>query len=326
MGSLTWEFIGMITQGLLPDADLRIGIDLGGTKIEIVALDRAGVPRLQRRIPTPQGDYSGTIEAIGRLVDESERSLGSKGRIGLGIPGAESEPGGPIKNANSTCLNGRRLRRDLETRLGRSLRIDNDANCFALSEAVDGAGQGAAMVFGVILGTGVGGGIVLNGSVWGGANRIAGEWGHTTLPHGDNEALPPARCYCGRQGCVETWLSGPGLAADHFRHTGQTLSAAELADAAGRGDAAARDSLDRYAERLGRSLAQVINLLDPEVIVLGGGLSQIESLYEAVPRAWTAHVFSDRVRTRLCRNRHGDASGVRGAAWLWDLRDREGEV
>ena len=297
---------------------LSLGIDLGGTKIEIIALDPSGRELLRRRVPTPQGDYMGTVVAVAGLVEAIESELGQRGRVGLGIPGAESATGGLIKNANSTCLIGQPLRRDLQTLLQRQIRIENDANCFALSEAVDGAGQGAGIVFGVILGTGVGGGIVVHERVLTGANHIAGEWGHNPLPYPEDEALPPAVCYCGRRGCVETWLSGPGLTADHARHNKETLSPQDIEVRARQGDAACEATLQRYERRLAKALAQVINILDPEVIVLGGGLSNMDRLYSNVPVLWAEYVFSDIVRTKLLRNRHGDSSGVRGAAWLWN--------
>lgn len=297
---------------------LSLGIDLGGTKIEIIALDPSGRELLRRRVPTPQGDYMGTVVAVAGLVEAVESELGQRGRVGLGIPGAESAGGGLIKNANSTCLIGQPLRRDLQTLLQRQIRIENDANCFALSEAVDGAGQGAGIVFGVILGTGVGGGIVVHERVLTGANHIAGEWGHNPLPNPADETLPPAVCYCGRQGCVETWLSGPGLTADHARHNDETVSAQDIEARAMQGDDACEATLQRYERRLAKALAQVINILDPEVIVLGGGLSNMDRLYSNVPALWAEYIFSDIVRTKLLRNRHGDSSGVRGAAWLWN--------
>ena len=296
---------------------MRLGIDLGGTKIEIIALDGSGKELLRRRVPTPQGDYRATLVAVAGLVEKAERELGEMGSVGIGIPGAESLVDGLIKNANSTCLIGKPLRSDLQALLKRDIRIENDANCFALSEASDGAGAGAGVVFGIILGTGVGGGIVVRGEVLAGVNRIAGEWGHNPLPFPDDEPLPPGKCYCGRQGCVETWISGPGMAADHVRHGGSELTAKAIAAQAGRGDTACEATLQRYERRLAKALAQVINLLDPEVIVLGGGLSNIDRLYSSVPALWGQFVFSDAVQTRLCRNRHGDSSGVRGAAWLW---------
>jgi N-acetylglucosamine kinase (EC 2.7.1.59) len=296
---------------------LRIGIDLGGSKIELIALDGAGGVLLRRRCPTPQGDYHGTLRAVGELVEAAESELGQSGSVGIGVPGAESALDGRIKNANSTCLIGEALREDLQALLQREIRLANDANCFALSEAIDGAGEGAEVVFGVILGTGVGGGIVVRQGVLAGANRIAGEWGHNPLPLSEEESRPPARCYCGRLGCVETWLSGPALCADHLRHGGKALAAEQICAAAAAGDPACEQTLARYERRLAKALAQVVNILDPQVIVLGGGLSNIERLYDSVPRLWAAHVFSDVIRTRLLRNVHGDSSGVRGAAWLW---------
>jgi predicted NBD/HSP70 family sugar kinase len=300
---------------------IRLGIDLGGTKIEIIALDTAGRERLRRRIVTPQGDYAGTLRAIAALVEAAENELGESGRIGVGTPGAESMRDGRIKNANSTCLNGQPLRHDLQSLLRREIRLDNDANCLALSEAVDGAGADAEVVFAAILGTGVGGGLAVQGRVLAGANRIAGEWGHNPLPSLEEESEEkdaPPRCYCGRRGCVETWLSGPGLAGDHARHTGETLPPQEIAVRAEQGDAACDATLGRYERRLAKALAGVINIVDPDVVVLGGGLSNIERLYRKVPALWSAHIFSDAVRTRLLRSLHGDSSGVRGAAWLWE--------
>jgi predicted NBD/HSP70 family sugar kinase len=295
----------------------RIGIDMGGTKIEIAAFDAAGGERLRRRVPTPAGDYAATVASIASLVTQAEAQLGERGTVGVATPGALSRATGRVKNANSTCLNGRPLKRDLETALGREVRLANDANCFALSEAVDGAGRGARAVFGVILGTGVGGGIVVSGQVLEGANAIAGEWGHNPLPSPGESDLPPPACYCGRRGCVETWLSGPGLSADHVRGTGERLDAAEIARRAASGDARCDATLSRYEARLARSLAVVVNIVDPDVIVLGGGLSAIARLYERVPALWGPYVFSDEVRTRLLPPVHGDSGGVRGAAWLW---------
>jgi fructokinase len=293
---------------------MRLGIDLGGTKTEIVALADDGTELLRRRTATPRDDYAGTVAAVAGLVAAAEAHLGRRGSVGIGIPGAESLLNGLIKNANSTWLNGRPLRQDLQAALNREVRLANDANCFALSEATDGAAAGAGVVFGVILGTGVGGGVVANGRVLAGANSIAGEWGHNRLP-GD-EAFWPA-CYCGRQGCVETFLSGPGLARDHAAQTGAGLAAIDIAAQAAAGDAGCEATLRRYEARLARALAVVINILDPDAIVLGGGLSNLDRLYANVPRLWGSHVFSDHVATRLAKNRHGDSSGVRGAAWLW---------
>lgn len=284
---------------------LRIGVDLGGTKIEAIALEGAREVA-RKRVPAPRGDYDATVAAVASLV----REIG-EGTVGIGIPGSLSRVSGLVKNANSTWLIGKPLKQDLEKALQREVRLENDANCFALSEAADGAGQGAEVVLGVILGTGVGGGIVVRGRVIRGPNAIAGEWGHNPLPLPGPEDLPLPACYCGRAGCIETYLSGPGLAADHRRLTGESLSPEEIVSSQG-------ESLRRYEARLARALAGVINVLDPDVIVLGGGMSNVARLYTAVPRLWPPHVFSDHVATRLVRNAHGDSSGVRGAAWLWD--------
>lgn len=296
--------------------ELAFGIDLGGTKIELVALDGSGREIRRRRIPTPREDYAATIEAMAGLVEEAEAVLGARGTVGVGHPGAISPATGLVKNANSTWLNGRPLHHDLARRLGREVVLANDANCLALSEATDGAAAGAGIVFAVILGTGVGGGIAIDGKVLVGANAIAGEWGHTALPWPQPSEVPGPPCWCGLEGCLETWLSGPGLTADHGRVTGELLEGPELVARALAGDAAASATLERYADRLARGLAVVIDLLDPEVIVVGGGLSQVALLYEAVPARWQRWVFSDRVTTRLVPAAHGDSSGVRGAAWL----------
>lgn len=297
---------------------MRLGIDLGGSKIEIIALADDGNELLRRRIVTPQGDYHATLAAIGRLVENAENELGQRGSVGLATPGAESLATGLIKNANSTCLIGRPLRQDLQTLLGREVRLANDANCFALSEAIDGSGRGANIVFGVILGTGVGGGIVVNGQVLTGANAIAGEWGHNPLPPGEGESGPAPDCYCGRRGCVEAWLSGPAMARDHLANTGEALNAIEIEARANAGDAACSATLARYEARLGRALAGIINILDPDVIVLGGGLSKMQRLYRNLPAACGPHVFSDAFYTKILPPTHGDSSGVRGAAWLWN--------
>jgi len=284
---------------------LRIGVDLGGTKIEALALE--GTREVARkRIATPRGDYQGTVAAVASLA----REMGP-GTVGIGIPGALSRVSGLVKNANSTWLNGKPLRQDLENALQREVRLENDANCFALSEATDGAGKGAEVVFGVILGTGVGGGIVVRGRLLTGPNAIAGEWGHNPLPAPGPDDFPLPACYCGRAGCIETYLCGPGLARDHERAAGTRLSAEQIVAVGG-------EALTRYEERLARALASVVNVLDPDVIVLGGGMSNVARLYTEVPRLWSKHVFSDHVATRLVRNAHGDSSGVRGAAWLWD--------
>ncbi len=324
---------------------LRFGIDLGGSKIELIALDPGGVEILRRRIATPQNDYHATVAAVATLVHEAEAELGMTGSVGVGTPGAISPASGLMKNCNSTCLNGQPLQQDIALALGRTVRLANDANCFALSEATDGAAAGAEAVFGVILGTGVGGGVVVRGHVLRGANAIAGEWGHSPLPYfqfahtqadrsatgshpATGEAIlhpwPSPReldaapaCYCGKKGCIETWLSGPALAADHVRYGGEELPAHEIVQLANAGYGPCSATLARYEERLARALAGVINLFDPDVIVLGGGLSNIARLYDTVPRLWPRYVFSDRIDTRLVPPKYGDSSGVRGAAWLW---------
>lgn len=298
--------------------EVRIGVDLGGTKIEAVALDDDGTILARRRVATPQGDYAATLQAIIGLVSAIEGELGVKGSVGVGIPGAISPATGRVKNANSTCLIGQTLDRDLETLLARPVRVANDANCFAISEAVDGAAAGAAVVFGVIIGTGTGGGVVVNGHLLTGPNAIAGEWGHNPLPWPLAEELPGPACYCGKQGCIETWLSGPGLERDFAAHSGRTLSAAEIVAEAENGVGGAEEALQRYEDRMARSLASIINILDPDVIVLGGGVSNIARLYQHVPAQWGRYVFSDTVTTRLVAPRYGDSSGVRGAAWLWN--------
>ena len=296
---------------------LRFGIDLGGTKIEIIALNNSGQTLLRERIATPQGNYEATVAAIAHLVLAAESRLGQTGTVGIGIPGAESLATGLIKNANSTCLIGRPLKADLSLALNRPVRLANDANCFALSEAVDGAAAGAEIVFGVILGTGVGGGVVIHQRVISGRNAIAGEWGHNPLPLPAAEDLPLPACYCGRSGCIESYLSGPAMSQDHQKHHGVTLSAHEIAQQARRGDSNCQQTLDRYAHRLGRALAGVINLLDPDVIVLGGGLSNLPDWYERLPTLVAPYVFSDTVYTEFKPAAYGDSSGVRGAAWLW---------
>jgi len=297
----------------------RLGIDLGGTKIEVIALDPAGGERLRRRVPTPQGDYAAILAAVAGLVAGAERELGlapGAATVGIGTPGSISRATGLLRGANSVCLNGQPITQDLARRLGRTIRVTNDANCFALSEASDGAGRGAPVVFGVILGTGVGGGIVVNGQVLDGPNAIAGEWGHNPLPWPRDDERPGPPCFCGHAGCVETWLSGPGIERDHLRVTGEPVRSPDIVARAARGDAACEATLVRYEERLARALAHVINILDPDVIVLGGGMSNVARLYGNVPKRWGEWVFSDRVDTRLVPNVHGDSSGVRGAAWL----------
>ena len=295
---------------------MRIGIDLGGTKIEAIAIDADGGELLRRRIDAPRGDYDRTLAAIAGLVDDVERETGERGTVGVGMPGTISPATGLVKNANSTWLIGHPLAADLTRRMGRPIRFANDANCFALSEATDGAAAGRSIVFGVIVGTGTGGGVVVDGRVVTGANAVAGEWGHNPLPAPRDDERPGPPCYCGRSGCIETFLSGPGLARD-FEPDRQIDPREIVARAAG-GDAAAEAALARYESRMARALASVINILDPDVIVLGGGLSNIDRLYDHVPKLWTAHVFSDRVATPLVRAKHGDSSGVRGAAWLWE--------
>ncbi|MBI1943649.1 MAG: ROK family protein [Betaproteobacteria bacterium] len=289
----------------------RIGVDLGGTKIEALALDPAGREVYRKRVATPRGDYDATVAAIASLVRDAETELGMRARVGVGMPGTISRLTGLVKNSNSLWLLGRALGDDLCKALGREVKLANDANCFALSEAVDGAGAGAEVVFGVILGTGAGSGVVVRGQVLTGPNGIAGEWGHNPLPLPGAEDLPLPDCYCGRKGCIETYLSGPGLARDHAVLTGNALTPEEIVR---KGH---EETLCRYERRLARALSGVINILDPDVIVLGGGLSNLERLYANVPALWGPYVFSDHVATRLVRNRHGDASGVRGAAWLW---------
>jgi fructokinase len=305
---------------------VRIGVDLGGTKIEVAAFGPQGRELFRRRVPTPAGDYLATVSRIAELVLLAEQELRQQGTVGVGIPGTLSPQTGLIKNANFTVLIGHALDRDLSDALARKVRIANDANCFALSEATDGAGAGAASVFGVILGTGAGGGLVFRGQVVEGANAIAGEWGHNPLPWprvwtlADGRMLderPGPPCYCGRSGCNETFLSGTGISREHEEATGKKLRATEIATEAATGNRDAAATFERYLDRLARGLATVINLFDPEVIVLGGGLSKIDALYQAIPTRWGAWVFSDHVATRLVPPRYGDASGVRGAAWLW---------
>ena len=295
---------------------MRIGIDLGGSKIEGLALAEDGREIDRRRIAAPRGSYDDTIRAIVDLVGAIEIATRDKGSVGLGIPGAISPATGLVKNANSTWLIGKPLNADLSRALARPVRLANDANCFALSEATDGAAAGAAVVFGVIIGTGTGGGLVVNGRVVAGANAIAGEWGHNPLPAPEGDERPGPACYCGRSGCIETFLSGPALARDYIARGGDDMPAVEIVSRVDRDDRAAA-ALDRYEQRFARAIASVINIVDPDVIVLGGGLSNITRLYDRVPALWGAHVFSDRVDTRLVRARHGDSSGVRGAAWLW---------
>jgi fructokinase len=300
---------------------IRIGIDLGGTKIEGIALAPDGRAAAGRRISTPREDYGATVRAIAGLVATLEAETESRGTVGVGMPGAISPATGLVKNANSTWLIGKPLQQDLDRALGRRVRLANDANCFALSEACDGAGAGAEIVFGVIVGTGTGGGVVVRQRVLTGPNAIAGEWGHNALPWPDPGEWPGEPCYCGRRGCIETFLSGPGLAGDHERVTGVRLGSEAIAALANEGHAQAEATLRRYERRMARALASVVNVLDPDVIVLGGGLSKLARLYANVPALWSEWIFSDRVDTRLVAPRHGDASGVRGAAWLWSAQE-----
>lgn len=298
---------------------MRIGIDLGGTKIEGLVLDAGGSECARLRVPTPQGSYEEAVEAIAGVVAELERRVAARCTVGIGHPGAISPATGLIKNANSTRLNGRPLHRDIERAIGREVRLANDANCLAVSEASDGAAAGCKVVFGVILGTGVGGGIVIDGKPLTGAQAIAGEWGHNALPLPRDDERPGMRCYCGGTGCIETWLSGPALQRLFAARTGQTLQATEIAEAALAGDADAATEMEIYCDRLARALSVVINILDPNAIVLGGSLSRMAPLYGRVPELWKSYVFSerDRIVTRLLPPKYGDSSGVRGAAWLW---------
>jgi fructokinase len=293
----------------------RIGVDLGGTKIEGIVLEADGRIGLRERLATPAGDYLATLAAVADLVERLEERCGSRCSVGIGTPGSLSPASGRLRNANSTCLNDRALDVDLAARLARPVRIANDADCFALSEASDGAARSLSSVFGVIIGTGTGGGIVIDGKLLHGPNAIAGEWGHNPLPWPNDHERPGPPCYCGKQGCIETFLSGPGLSRDYAGD--RRLSAWTIAQRAAAGEPAADACLERYEDRLARSLANVINIIDPEAIVLGGGLSNIARLYETVPRLWGRYVFSDVVRTRLLAPAHGDSSGARGAAWLW---------
>lgn len=301
---------------------MRIGIDLGGTKIEGVLLNDAGDQAARIRVPTPHGQYKKTVQAVTDLVRKldrvAEQKSAPKPTIGIGMPGTISPHTGLVKNANSVCLIGNPLHIDLERAIGRPVKLANDANCFAMSESVDGAAKGAHIVFGVILGTGTGGGICVDGKPLEGLNSIAGEWGHNPLPWPQDDERPGPKCYCGKSGCIETFLSRPGLKHDHFTHTGTSLETHEIVENAAQGDGAATATLMRYEQRLARALATVINILDPDVIVLGGGLSNIGRLYDTVPKLWGDWIFSDTIVTKLVPNLHGDSSGVRGAAWLWD--------
>jgi fructokinase len=298
---------------------MRIGVDLGGTKTESIAIDDTGTERARLRVPTPNDSYDAIVACIVRLVRDTEARIGQTGTVGIGIPGAVSPATGLVKNANTIALIGHPLDRDLEHALGRPVRIANDANCFVLSEASDGAGAGARVVFGVIVGTGTGGGVVVDGKLLTGPHAIAGEWGHNPLPWPRDDERPGPPCYCGKSGCIETFLAGPGLARDHRLHTGEARDADDIARRAEAGDTAALASMIRYEDRMARGLASVINLLDPDVIVMGGGVSNIARLYREVPLRLGQYVFSDMVSTPIVPARHGDSSGVRGAAWLWPL-------
>lgn len=295
-----------------------IGIDLGGTKIEGIAMSGAGDELLRKRVPTAAGDYQAILNTIKGLVDEIESSLNERATVGIGTPGAISPATGLLRNSNSVCMNGKPVDKDLARILNREVRIANDANCFALSEATDGAAAGETVVFGVIIGTGTGAGIVVNGHVLSGPNAIAGEWGHNPLPWPLDNERPGPSCYCGKHGCIETWLSGPGMSRDYLELSGNALDAKQVVELASNGDSAAELCLRNYEHRMARSLAHVINILDPDVIVLGGGMGNIQRLYSSVPGLWGQYVFSDRVDTRLLAPKYGDSSGVRGAAWLWN--------
>jgi fructokinase len=298
---------------------MRIGIDLGGTKIEGIVLDKGGVVRARKRMPTPSTTYEDTVEGVWKMVTELQSEAARRCTVGIAHPGAVSPATGLIKNANSTRLNGRPLKADLERRLGYEVRMENDANCFAVSEASDGAAAGCGIVFGVILGTGVGGGVVIDGKPLTGAQAIAGEWGHNPLPSPTDDECPGPRCYCGRLGCIETWLSGPRVQEEFARRTGRNMLATDIAESARTGDQQATEYMERYCDRLARSLGVVINIVDPHAIVLGGGLSSMQQLYARVPELWRGVVFSEPgyIATRLLPPKHGDSSGGRGAAWLW---------
>ncbi|MDX1811093.1 MAG: ROK family protein [Gammaproteobacteria bacterium] len=299
------------------NSDVRIGLDLGGTKTEVIALGASGDTLLRDRVPTVINDYNATLSTIKELVEHAERTLGATGTVGIGTPGAISPQTGLLKNSNSIWLNGKPLQKDIEQCLQREVRLANDANCFALSEAIDGAARDAHVVFGVIVGTGTGGGIVVDKKLLTGPNAIAGEWGHNPIPWPGADELPGPLCYCGKRGCIETFLSGPGLSKEFFNVTGTQYTAEVIAQQAEAGDVNANAALKRYETRMAKCLASIINVLDPDVIVLGGGMSNIERLYHNVPNMWGKHVFSDTVNTRLVAPRYGDSSGVRGAAWLW---------
>jgi len=296
---------------------IRIGVDLGGTKTEIIAITQYGEEIYRHRVASPRGDYCATVKNIVALVEKAESELDVAATVGVATPGAISLKTGRLKNSNSVWLNNQPLQQDLQTALRREVRMANDANCFALSEATDGAAAGAEVMFGVIVGTGTGAGVVVNGRLITGANSIAGEWGHNPLPWPDSSELPGPSCYCGKLGCIETFLSGPGMSGDYLLHGGTRLEARQIIAQAEQGDVRAENTLQRYEQRMARALASIINVLDPQVIVLGGGMSNIHRLYSTIPELWGDFVFSDRVDTRLVAPKFGDSSGVRGAAWLW---------
>ena len=297
---------------------VKIGIDLGGTKIEGIALSEAGEELFRQRIATPQGDYQGTLQSIVDLIKQIEAGIDQQGSIGICTPGSLSPATGLLRNSNSVCMNGKPVLDDLQNLLHKEIRIANDANCFALSEATDGVAREASVVFGVIIGTGTGAGVVVDKKVLLGANSIAGEWGHNPLPWPNDDELPGAECYCGKLGCIETWLSGPGIVRDHELYNNEFIDPETLDGKARFGDEDAKETFQRYENRMARSLAHVINIIDPDVIVLGGGMGNIKRLYENVPDIWGDYVFSDTVNTKLQAPLHGDSSGVRGAAWLWN--------
>jgi fructokinase len=301
----------------MKDAVMRIGIDLGGTKIEALAIDRDGNELLRYRVPTPREDYAGTIAAMVGIVQRIERETGAVGTVGAGIPGSVSRRTGLVKNANSTWLNGMPFDRDLSAAMGREVRVANDANCLAVSEATDGAAAGQGVVFAVILGTGCGGGVALKGQVHAGVNGVGGEWGHNPLPWASGYEVPGPPCYCGKRGCLETWLSGTGLARDFLEVTGRQMRGPDIMAACDAGDADAVAAVGRLEDRLARALASVINVLDPDVFVFGGGLSKAERIYRELPRLLPKYVFGGEAETLLVQAKYGDSSGVRGAAWLW---------
>ena len=298
---------------------MRIGVDLGGTKIEIIVLDGDGAAVLRRRVPTPVADYSATVRAIAALVRSAQSQIGVLASVGIATPGALSPQTGLLRNSNSVVLNGKPLDRDIAEALEQPVRLENDANCLAISEAIDGAGAGCPVVFGAILGTGVGGGIVIEGRILTGLNRIGGEWGHNPLPWATKSERPGYRCYCGKHGCIETFLSGAGLAREYFSLSQNELLAEQIAEAEQSGEPDAVRALSTYKHRLARSLAALVNVLDPDMIVLGGGISNVETLYAGLPELIAQYAFADGIRTRVVRAAHGDSSGVRGAAWLWPI-------